>query len=197
MSQYATPETLEEEQMVAVETFPDVENYSLELEGRDCLVTCGAGTSDDKWLFPHFDYFVETPSEPPLIAEEAVMVQEEVETVGVCPIGLVPNSSVLSARVKGGGEPNWLEKTFDFLHLGWARAMKRISTVYKAALKFRHGLHKNQGQPVADCCVCNEQLDQEASRKALFLVTLTASAQAEQALGKLKLQKQCSLHEGV
>jgi hypothetical protein len=45
--------------------------------------------------------------------------------------------------------------------------------------------------------VCNEQLDQEASRKALFLVTLTASAQAEQALGKLKLQKQCSLHEGV
>jgi hypothetical protein len=123
-----------EEQMVAVETFPDV-NYSLELEGRECLVTCGAGTLDDKWLFPHFDNFIETPSEPPLIAEETVLVKEEVETVGVCSIGLVPNSSVLSARVKGGGEPNGLERTFDFLHLRWTRAMKRNITVYKAALK--------------------------------------------------------------
>ena len=45
--------------------------------------------------------------------------------------------------------------------------------------------------------MCNGREDQESIRRALQLVTLTASAQAEKALGKLRLQKMCTLQSGI
>ena len=47
------------------------------------------------------------------------------------------------------------------------------------------------------CYVCSGREHLEAKRCAFRLVTLTASAQAEKALGKPKLQKTCSLKGGV
>jgi hypothetical protein len=190
MSQFTIPQTTEEEQMVASEVFPDVENYSLQVEARECLMECGAGTPLEKWSFSHLDDPTqESPDPEHAIAKSTKAVEVSTEH----PV----QSSVFSAHVKGGGEPKWIEKKFDFLHFGWSRALRQLTAVVKVSLKFRHVVHHNADQPVDGCCVCNGKLEQEASKRALHLVTLTASAQAEMILGKLKLQKQCSLKEGI
>lgn len=180
-SQYLVPESVEEEQLVSGEAFPDVENYTLEVEGRECLTTCGTEPNFSTWSFPHF-------SDPPdLFLRPSFNYQTPI----------LNESSVLSARVRGGGEPDWLEKTFDFLHFGWARALKQLSAVFRVALRFKHMVHKDTNQPVPSCYVCSGLENEEASRRALHLVTLSASAQAQKALGVSKLQKQCSLREGI
>ena len=200
-SQYLVPEDSAEEQLVSGEVFPDVENYSLQVEARECLLTCGAPTLDEQWSFPHFTDPPPTPpspvppdiitvSYPPGHPDSSDTQQETDKEQHIA-------SSVYSGRVGGGGEPEWLEKTFKFLHFGWARALKRLEAVFRITLRFRHVVHKDTEQPVDGCPVCSGQEDQECKNRALQLVTLTASTQAEKSFGKSRLQKQCSLQGGI
>ena len=203
-SQYLVLEDSAEEQLVSVETFPDVENYSLQVEARDCLITCGIGTSSETWSFPHLSDPLQPPPPPKPPDPQNIVT---IETPSGHPSGSSIlqgthsepdlNSSVFWGRVGGGGLPEWLEKTFKFLHLGWARALKRLAAVFRITLRFRHVVHSQEEQPVEGCPVCNGREDQESSRRALQLVTLTASAQAEKALGKPRLQKMCTLRSGI
>ena len=66
-SQFLVPEDPSEEQQVSVEVFPDVENYLLQAEARECLTTLGADILGDNWNFPHLSDLPESvpPSKPP------------------------------------------------------------------------------------------------------------------------------------
>lgn len=186
-SQYSVPDTVEDEQLISDEIFPDVENYTLELEGRECLLTCGAGSTSGSWSFPHF-------SDPPDIHTQS----EPSLTMPLCKHrNEILTTSVFPVRLGGGGEPDWLLRTFDFLHLGWARALKRIVCVIKASFRFRHSLHKNPETPIPECPICASQEDQEAKAQALKLIMVSASTQAQNALGKQMLQKQYTFERGI
>jgi hypothetical protein len=151
-SQHTVPNSSEEDQIVAAEAFPDVENYTIEVEARREL------TEGQQDFSP---------------------------------------SLFFSGAVRGGREPPWLEQTFDFLHFGWRRAKKRLATVWRVVLKFRHGAHKNVPQPNPDCCVCTNRLNEESESRALLTIMRTASSQAEAALGSAKLSKKCTLQDGI
>lgn len=91
----------------------------------------------------------------------------------------------------------WLEENFDFLHFGWARALKRLAAVIQITLRFRHVVHQNAEEPEEGCAVCEGQEKRVSMATAIRYVTLVASAQAHEALGKAKLRKQCTLRGGV
>jgi hypothetical protein len=194
-SQYLVPEDTSEEQQVAVEVFPNVENYTLQVEARDCLLTCGTGAPDDRWEFPHLSDSPEPPPPPKppdpdsTTSDHSPRVEAESET---------PQEPViLFGRAQGGGRLAWLEENFDFLHFGWTRAMRRLATVFRITLRFRHRAHPDAEGPEEECCVCSGREEEESMARAMRYVTLVASAQAQNALGKEKLRKQCTLRGGV
>ena len=200
-SQYMVPEDPFEEQLASGEVFPDVENYTLEVEARECLLTCGAGTLHDEWSFPHLSDTPELQPPPKPPDSDGVVTIKHPSGSNTRQEKCNPqtfHSSVLAGRVGGEGQPEWLRfDNLDFLHLGWARALKRLSTVFRITLRFRHVVHRGAEVPEQGCYVCSGQEEQESRKRALRLVTLTASAQAERALGMLKLQKQCTLRGGI
>jgi len=75
--------------------------------------------------------------------------------------------------------------------------MKRLAAVIRITLRFRHVVHQNTEQPEEGCPVCSGSEDLESRKRAFRLVSLTASAQAERAIGQLKLQKTCTLQGGI
>jgi hypothetical protein len=194
-SQYIVPEDSGEEQQVAVETFPDVENYMLQVEARECLATCGAGTPADSWEFPHLDEPAAPDPKPP-DPEEIVTIdypsprETESETTK-------EHVFILFDRAQGGGRIAWLNENFDFLHFGWARALKRLAAVFKITLRFRHVTHRDAEGPEEGCCVCSGREEEESMARAIRHVTLLASAQAQRAMGKQKLRRQCTQRGGV
>jgi hypothetical protein len=120
------------------------------------------------------------------------------EALAVCTSSEESSTFLFSApAVARRGSDLWIENTFDFLHLGWRRARKRLATVWKVALMFRHNTHRNNPQPRLDCCVCTNRLAQESDAKALFSVIRAASVQAEALLGKTKLLKKCTLQDDI
>jgi len=203
-SQYLVPDDPAEEQLVSTEIFPDVENYLLQVESRDCLLTCSAGTPHEVWLFPHLSDLPEPPPPPkppdpggvvtiehPSERDSDTNTQQEAQDEQTF------QSSVSFGRVGWGGRLAWLETNFNFLHFGWNRAIKRLASVIKITLRFRHHVHRDADGPEEGCSVCSGQEEQESMRRALRYVTLVASAQAQNAMGREKIRKQCTLRDGV
>ena len=104
---------------------------------------------------------------------------------------------VLFGCARGGGRLAWLEENFDFLHFGWARAMKRLAAVIKITQRFRHTVHRDAEEPEEGCPVCSGQEDWASMTTAIRYVTILASVQAQVALDKLKLRKRCTMRGGV
>ena len=203
-SQSLVAEDPDEEQLIAVEVFPDVENYTLQVEARECLLTCGVGTPWDCWEFSHLSDSPEllTPSKPP-DPDGVVTIDYPPGLQQLANVHQETNdepevlSSVLFGGARWGGRLAWLEENFDFLHFGWARALKRLAAVFRITLRFRHVVHRDAEQPEEGCSVCSGQEEQDSMARAIRHVTLVASAQAQNALGREKLRKLCTLRGGV
>lgn len=101
-------------------------------------------------------------------------------------------------RVHSAGKPqsqgDWLHHHFDFVHLGWHRAVNRLTTVCKATLLLQHRRHTSKHD---QCCVCQGKLAETSRRMALRTVTLVASREVEEAVGRQKLLKTCRLVDDV
>ena len=66
------------------------------------------------------------------------------------------------------------------------------SSCVQITLRFRHVVHRDAVEPEEGFAVCYGQEKQASMTAAIRYVTLVASAQAQQALGKLKLRQQCT-----
>ena len=196
-SQFLVPEDPTEEEQVSLEVFPDVENYLLQLEYRESLTVLGTDILGDGWDFPHL-------SDPP----EPLPLSKPPDPDGIVTIDYPQQPTdeqsgkhealpVLFGRAQGGGRLAWLEENFDFLHFGWARALSRLSSVIQITQRFRHVVHRDADEPEEGCAVCSGREKQTAMATAIRYITLVASAQAQAALGKLKLRRQCTMRGGV
>ena len=196
-SQFLVPEDPSEEQQVSVEVFPDVENYLLQVEARESITTLGTDILGDGWDFPHLSELPEPPppSKPP--DPEGIVTIDYPQPPADEQSRKHEALPVLFGRAPGGGRLAWLEENFDFLHFGWARALRRLSSVIQITLRFRHVVHRDADEPEEGCAVCSGQEKQVAMATAIRYITLVASAQAHAALGKLKLRKQCTMQGGV
>jgi len=110
------------------------------------------------------------------------------------PVADVPMSS-FSARAANSGRVGWLYDNFDFVHLGWSRAVNRLEAVCRASFLLQHRF--NHTHLCTDCPVSNNSLSKASRDLALRTITIVASLEAEQTLGAAKLAKSCVLHEGV
>ena len=202
-SQYLVPDDPSEEQQVSVEVFPDVENYHLQVEARQHLVALGTEALDDNWEFLHLNTPPSLPPPPnPPDSEGIITISHPhgTEPPEMCQgdKNEDPDSSrVLLGHAWGGRRLVWFEENFDFLHLGWTRALKRLATVIEITLRFRHAVHRDAEEPEDGCAVCSGREKQASMATAIRYVTLVASAQAQAALGKPKLRKECTIRGGV
>jgi hypothetical protein len=107
-----------------------------------------------------------------------------------------PSPTSFSALSKGGGSgrDTWLRQNFDFVHLGWLRAFRRLKTVCKAVILLRHRRHCEK---VSQCPVCTDSLHASAQDLALQTITLAASAEAERMLGKTKMSQLYTCQDGI
>lgn len=90
----------------------------------------------------------------------------------------------------------WLHLNFDFVHLGWQRAMGRLRAVCKGVILLRHRNH-SKSVPADNCSACKGLVDAHAFDMARAAITIAASAEAEAALGKRQLAKRCVFRDGV
>ena len=200
-SQFLVPEDPADEQLVSVEVFPDVENYLLEVHARELLTALGSDALSDCWENPNLSYrssLTHPPDPEGIVTIDYPQLPNETPTAS--PEGPSTDhkpSSVLVGRVGWGGRLAWMEEHFNFLHFGWARALKRLAAVIQITLRFRHVVHRDADEPEEGCAVCDGREKQAAMATAVRYVTLVASAQAQEALGKTKLRRQCTLRGGV
>ena len=109
------------------------------------------------------------------------------------PVTDIPISAFSSSIAKGRVE--WFYRNFDFVHLGWARAFSRLEAVCRANYLLQHRTHARA--PCTTCVVCTGQLRDVSRRLALRTITLVASAEAEEVLGKSRLARSCEFRDGV
>ena len=57
-----------------------------------------------------------------------------------------------------------MEEHFNFLHFGWAHALKRLAAVIQITLRFCHVVHRDADEPEEGCAVCDGRPQSAMSR---------------------------------
>ena len=167
--QYESPPDTEDDQVVTSEMFPDVDAHQAQVEARELLLT----------------------EEPPTDPSQCQPGIHETPLADEDPTA----NAVFSSRVKGEGESEWLLRNFDFLHLGWSKALARLKNVCKATYLICHRGHLDGPKP--GCPVCDQTLEATCSQLVNDTIARIASRQAELAVGPKHLLKTCVKRDRV
>jgi hypothetical protein len=92
---------------------------------------------------------------------------------------------------------SWLARHFDFVYLGWQKAVNRLCLVCTAIFMLPHRAHVRRSETRPDCPVCTGALTQRVTEMAEHAISKVASAEVERSLGKGSVEKQFTLSSGV
>jgi hypothetical protein len=73
----------------------------------------------------------------------------------------------------------WLTGVIPFVEIGWKRGTKRLETVWKAAKKFQHLLHRKRGAAENSCAICKGTLHRDLEELVTGTVNRAASKQVK------------------
>jgi hypothetical protein len=79
--------------------------------------------------------------------------------------------------------PTWFTRNFDFVHLGWARAVSRVRLACKALILILHRHHDPNDDTRPWCPACNNSIDRHVSTLAESEIHRAASAEVHRSLG--------------
>jgi hypothetical protein len=92
---------------------------------------------------------------------------------------------------------SWLAQNFDFVYLGWQKAINRLCLVCTVIFMFPHRAHVRRSETRSDCPVCTSALTQRVTEMAEHAISKVASMEVERSLGKGSVEKQFTLSSSV